>query len=174
MEAVAMKIARLLSGYFVDFLLFLGVATLLFGPGLVQASTEKSLNASTTILPDNPLASAVTQEKASRQESFGRLPLYFIANRGQVDRKVQFYTQGPGQRLAFTSREAVLSLSQGKGKVAKIHLTPVGMQPRHHYPGAGPPGGQVQLFFWVSDQLALAHGRAHLRRGALPGGLPGH
>ena len=124
-----MKIAKLLSGYFADFLLFLGVATLLFGPGLVQASPEKSLNASTTILADNPLASAVTQEKASRQESFGRLPLYFIANRGQVDRKVQFYAQGPGQQLAFTSREAVLSLRQGKGKVAKIHLTPVGLQP---------------------------------------------
>ncbi len=124
-----MKIARLLSGYFVDFLLFLGVATLLFGPGLVQASTEKSLNASTTILPDNPLGFRRYPGEGLRQESFGRLPLYFIANRGQVDRKVQFYTQGPGQRLAFTSREAVLSLSQGKGKVAKIHLTPVGMQP---------------------------------------------
>ena len=124
-----MKIAKLLSGYFVGSLLFLGGAILLFGPGSVQGSTEKSFNASTTILPENPLASAVTQEKASRQESYGRLPLYFIENRGQVDRKVQFYAQGPGQRLAFTSREAVLSLSQGKGKVAKIHLTPVGMQP---------------------------------------------
>ena len=129
MEAVAMKIAKLLSGYFVGSLLFLGVATLLFGPGSVQASTEKSFHASTTILPDNPGAAAVTQEKASRQESFGHLPLYFIANRGQVDRKVQFYAQGPGQRLAFTSREAVLSLSQGKGKLAKIHLIPVGIKP---------------------------------------------
>jgi hypothetical protein len=121
--------AKLLSRYFAALLLFLGVATLLFGPGLVQASTEKSFNASLTILPENPLASAVTQEKASRQESYGRLPLYFIENRGQVDRKVQFYAQGPGQRLAFTSREAVLSLSQSEGKIAKIHLTPVGMQP---------------------------------------------
>ncbi|MBU4449061.1 MAG: hypothetical protein KKD99_10775, partial [Proteobacteria bacterium] len=121
-----MKIAKLLSGYFVGSLLFLGVATLLFGPGSVQASTEKSFNPSTTIQPENPLGSAVSQEKAPRQESYGRLPLYFIENRGQVDRKVQFYARGRGQRLAFTSREAVLSLSQGKGKgkVAKIHLTP--------------------------------------------------
>jgi hypothetical protein len=56
------------------------------------------------------------------------LPLYFIENRGQADRKVHFIAQGPGQRLIFTSREAVLSLRQGKGKVANIHLTPVGMQ----------------------------------------------
>ena len=124
-----MKLAKLLSGYFVGSLLFLGVAPLLFGPGSVQGSTEKSFNASTTIQPENPLAAAVTPEKASRQESYGRLPLYFIENRGQVDRKVQFYAQGPGQRVAFTSREAVLSLSRGKGKVAKIHLTPVGLQP---------------------------------------------
>ncbi len=123
-----MNIVKLLSGYFVGSLLFLGGAILAFGPGSVQGSTEKSFNASTTILPGNPSASATTQEKASRQESYGRLPLYFIENRGQVDRKVQFYAQGPGQRLAFTSREAVLSLRQGNGKVAQIHLTPVGMQ----------------------------------------------
>jgi hypothetical protein len=121
-----MKIARLLSGYFVGSLLFLGVALWLFGPGSVQASTEQPFNTSTTIQLENPLGSARAQEKA---QAYGRLPLYFIENRGQVDRKVQFYAQAPGQRLAFTSREAVLSLSQGKGKVAKIHLTPVGMQP---------------------------------------------
>jgi hypothetical protein len=129
MEAVAMKLAKLLSGYFVGSLLFLGGAILFFGPGLVEGSTEKSFNASTTILPENPSASDIAQKKASWQESYGRLPLYFLENRGQVDRKVQFYAQDRGQRVAFTSREAVLSLSQGKGKVAKIHLTPVGMQP---------------------------------------------
>ena len=123
-----MNIVKLLSGYFVGSLLFLGGPILVFGPGSVQGSTEKSFNASTTILPGNPSASATTQEKASRQESYGRLPLYFIENHGQVDRKVQFYAQAPGQRLAFTSREAVLSLRQGNGKVAQIHLTPVGMQ----------------------------------------------
>jgi len=123
------KIANLLSGHFVASLLLLGVAVPLLGHGSVQGSTEKFFSASTTIQPAHPLPSAVIQEKVSRQESYGRLPLYFIENRGQVDRKVQFYAQGPGQRLAFTSREAVLSLSQGKGKVAKIHLTPVDMQP---------------------------------------------
>ena len=115
-----MKIAKLLSGYFVGSLLFLGGAILVFGPGSVQGSTENSFNASTTIQPENPLVATVTQEKASRRESYGRLPLYFIENRGQVDRKVQFYAQGPGQRLAFTSREAVLSLSRGKGKVRRF------------------------------------------------------
>ena len=168
-----MKIAKLLSGYFAGFLLFLGVAILLFGPGLVQASTEKSFNASTTILPDNPLASAVTQEKASRQESYGRLPLYFIENRGQVDRKVQFYAQGPGQRLAFTSREAVLSLRQGKGKVAKIHLTPVGMQPGITIQALDPQEARFN-YLLGKDQSRWHTDVPSLRRGALPGGLPGH
>jgi len=123
-----MKTAKLLSGYLVGFLLFLGGAILVFAPVSIKASTEKSFNASTTILPENPCSAAVSQEKPSRQASYGRLPLYFIENRGQADRKVHFIAQSPGQRLAFTSREAVLSLRQGKGKVAKIHLTPVGMQ----------------------------------------------
>jgi hypothetical protein len=124
-----MKIAKLLSGYFVGSLLFLGGSILVFGPGSVQGSTEKSFNPPTKFQTETPSASAITQEKASWQESYGRLPLYFIENRGQVDREVQFYTQGRGQRIAFTSREAVLTLSRGKGKVAKIHLTPADMQP---------------------------------------------
>jgi hypothetical protein len=60
---------------------------------------------------------------------YGRLPLYFIENRGQVDPKVQFYARAPGQGLAFTSREVRLSLSPSKGKVSQVRLTPLGMQP---------------------------------------------
>jgi hypothetical protein len=172
MEAVAMKMAKLLSGYFVGSLLFLGVAIWLFAPGSVQASTEKSFNASTTIQPENPLASAVTQDKASRPESYGRLPLYFIKNRGQVDRKVQFYAQGPGQWLAFTSREAVLNLRQSKGKVAKIHLTPVGMQPGINIQALDPQEARFNYLLgqdqsrWLTDVPSYG---AVLYREAYPG-----
>jgi len=75
MVAVAMKIARMLGAYFVGFLLCLGAAIGLSGPGPVQASTEKSFYPSTPVQPENPLAPDLTPEQALQQESFGRLSL---------------------------------------------------------------------------------------------------
>lgn len=44
------------------------------------------------------------------ESNYGRLPLYFIENRGQVDKRVKYYAAGKGQTLFFTRQGMVLSL----------------------------------------------------------------
>ena len=57
-------------------------------------------------------------------EAYGKLPLYFEANQGQVDGTVRFLSRGSGYQLFLTSTEAVLTLgranqtSEKKGREA--------------------------------------------------------
>jgi hypothetical protein len=50
--------------------------------------------------PNHPSRPEVVQageiQKAKVAAEFGRLPLYFIENRGQVDKRVKFYAQSGG------------------------------------------------------------------------------
>ncbi len=46
--------------------------------------------------------------KARIAESFGKLPLSFELNKGQIDKQVKFVSHGPGYELFLTSTEAVL------------------------------------------------------------------
>ncbi len=55
-------------------------------------------------------------QKAKVAKEFGHLPLYFIENRGQVDKRVKFYSQRGGQTSWFTKEGVVVSLSQPQGK----------------------------------------------------------
>src|SRR5216110_44310 len=55
-------------------------------------------------------AAAATNARVS--ESYGKLPLYFEANRGQTDKDVHFLARGPGYSLYLTSGEAVLVLAK--------------------------------------------------------------
>jgi len=48
--------------------------------------------------------------------SYGRLPLYFIKNSGQLDRQVIFYEKGAGHTTFFTEKGLVLSLTRGERK----------------------------------------------------------
>ncbi|TLD41083.1 MAG: Phage tail fiber protein [Candidatus Jettenia ecosi] len=50
----------------------------------------------------------VTQVKI--RESYGKLPLSFIKNQGQMNEKVRFYERGHGRTLFFTDRGVYLSL----------------------------------------------------------------
>src|SRR5216117_242435 len=55
-------------------------------------------------------ATAATDARVS--ETYGKLPLYFEANRGQTDKDVHFLSRGPGYSLYLTSGEAVLVLAK--------------------------------------------------------------
>lgn len=65
---------------------------------------------------------------------YGRLPLYFIANRGQVDQRVKYYLQGRGHTTFFTKDEVVLTLlrsaqapsgtNPGKAKSGAVYRKP--------------------------------------------------
>ncbi len=58
-------------------------------------------------------------QKADIKNTYGKLPLYFIKNNGQVDGKVSFYERGAGHATFFTSDGVVLSLTKKDGKSEK-------------------------------------------------------
>src|SRR5215510_6110610 len=67
---------------------------------------ETSVNRFAQLAPA-PVDAAVNSKVAER---FGRLPLSFEVNEGQVDRTVKFLSRGPGYNLFLTPTETVLSL----------------------------------------------------------------
>jgi len=65
-------------------------------------------------------------QKAEAIKTYGKLPLYFIENNGQVDEQVSFYERGAGHATFFTRDGVVLSLSKGDGKVeSPIHTADI-------------------------------------------------
>jgi len=48
------------------------------------------------------------------QEVYGKLPLYFIQNDGQMDEQVKFYEKGSGHAMFFTEDGVYLSLTNGQ------------------------------------------------------------
>jgi len=58
-------------------------------------------------------------QKAGLIKSYGKLPLYFIENKGQVDGQVSFYERGAGHATFFTKKGVVLTLTKSEGKVEK-------------------------------------------------------
>lgn len=69
---------------------------------------------------------------------YGRLPLYFIANRGQVDKRVKYYVRTNGQTTFFTKGEVVLALSRPSSDDAAKARGPVGAGLRPAPTKAGP------------------------------------
>jgi len=62
---------------------------------------------------------ATASQKAGVIKSYGKLPLYFIENRGQVDNPVKFYERGAGHATFFTSKGVVIGLTKKNVKVDK-------------------------------------------------------
>ena len=66
-------------------------------------------------------------------ESYGKIPLYFIENHGQLDKRVKFYNRAQGHTAFFTREEVVFRLH---GPGTRLHhsvpsivrLTPLGMK----------------------------------------------
>ena len=54
-------------------------------------------------------------------EAYRRLPLSFVPNAGQIDRRVRFFAQASGATFWFTRREAVFALP-AKGSRVLLHL----------------------------------------------------
>jgi hypothetical protein len=50
--------------------------------------------------------------KGSIVQSYGKLPLSFVENQGQMDQQVKYYSQGRGHSIYFTPDEVVLSLHE--------------------------------------------------------------
>ena len=58
-------------------------------------------------------------KKAQLIEGYGKLPLHFEANQGQVEGTVRFLSRGSGYSLFLTSTEAVLTLRTSNQKSEK-------------------------------------------------------
>ncbi len=93
------------------------ISTLLFTgitPNPLTVSGDSVLDVSTSV-SSSYQALLNTQESDSRikaavAEDYGKLPLSFEANNGQVDDSVKFLSRGYGYTLYLTASEAVLSL----------------------------------------------------------------
>ncbi len=65
---------------------------------------------------------AVSPEQHRKvRETYGRLPLSFTENQGQVDARIAYYMQAPGRSVYFTTAGHALRLTQGKGDDIKAH-----------------------------------------------------
>jgi hypothetical protein len=93
-----------------------------------------------------PVLAAGSAPDAPRlQETYGRLPLHFIENRGQMDARVKVYAQGQGYALFFTAEGIILAgripaETGGSPKAALVKITPRGSslnapQPEEPLPG---------------------------------------
>ncbi|MBA2302255.1 MAG: SBBP repeat-containing protein, partial [Acidobacteria bacterium] len=73
-----------------------------------------------------PTQASAKQDAATKmrvEAAYGQLPLSFEANRGQVDRKVDFISRGHGYTLFLTPGEAVLTLA-GAGPRSRTAADP--------------------------------------------------
>ncbi|MDQ1336221.1 MAG: hypothetical protein QG552_3171, partial [Thermodesulfobacteriota bacterium] len=66
-------------------------------------------------------------------ESYGKAPLYFIENHGQLDNRVKFYNRAQGHTTFFTGEEVVFRLHGPDtplhpGSLSTVRLTPLGMK----------------------------------------------
>src|SRR5690349_12490229 len=83
--------------------LVFGIACLLASfAGVILVGAHKNDNN----LPPDKLAA--TPAKPRIAEQFGKLPLSFEVNKGQIDQSVKFMSHGPGYDLFLTATEAVL------------------------------------------------------------------
>lgn len=67
----------------------------------------------------------VATDRARVADTFGKLALSFIENRGQAGARVVYYVQSPGRSLYFTEDGHALRLSRGKGEEVKAHTVMV-------------------------------------------------
>jgi len=72
------------------------------------------------LLTENHNKTEVTgARKAAVVKNYGKLPLYFIENKGQVDNAVKFYERGAGHATFFTNHGVVIGLTKRDVKAKK-------------------------------------------------------
>ena len=78
--------------------------------------------------------------EAQARSAYGKLPLSFVPNRGQVDPEVRYYAQAPGAGFFLTGDKAVVALTKDNRGTA-LELRFVGANPHASLePGRRGPG----------------------------------
>lgn len=99
---------------------------------LVATASHATANPARTLdqSPSKPTAPLSAPSRAALDESFGRLPLQFEVNRGQVDPRVRYLTRGSGSTLFLTDDEAVLVLSRHEKAPESETMSPLDRRDR--------------------------------------------
>ena len=82
------------------------LALVLFGISPFTSGASAPLVPPVAPPPSSPVAGSPVTDKETRArvaESFGKLPLYFVENRGQLDKRVGYYVQGSDKTIYFTN-----------------------------------------------------------------------
>jgi hypothetical protein len=117
--------------------------------------------------------------KVQIEKAYGKLPLHFIHNQGQMDERVKYYTQGSGPSLFFTSEGIYFTLppekpaASGSDPIRKmLHLQPLEMRPGVEILGLEAQDGKVNYFIGNEPQKwrpNIPTFKAILYREAYPG-----
>jgi len=78
-------------------------------------------------------------------DSYGKLPLSFVPNVGQSDRRVRYYAQGKGFSVSFMSDKVVLSFTKG-GRGTELALVPLAANANARLDADRPARGTVNYF----------------------------
>ena len=77
-----------------------------------------------------PVPAAISaRDKQGALQAYGKLPLAFVANAGQMDPRVRYAAQAAGVRFSFTQKEAVFGFKKGT-KAVTLRLTFLGANPK--------------------------------------------
>ena len=89
-----------------------------FTPSAVARQTRSATPAPLPVVTAASAGSAVNdaQTKARLSETFGKLPLCFVENRGQLDSHVAYYVQGSDKTLYFTPQGITFALASTEDK----------------------------------------------------------
>lgn len=135
-------------------LTLLGYVSLLFSSVIILTVDATSSVLASFPMPirqdyTNNLKSITIDAKAKgmMHAHYGKLPLYFIQNDGQMNEKVMFYGKGSGHTMFFTERGVYLSLTSGQEQEATnrklVKLIPLGANKHPEIKAEGLQKGKV-------------------------------
>ena len=106
------------------FLLILAVTCLVATQHGIKLRSVGAAKESGKVLLSNPAKTALN--KAKLAENYGKLPLRFESNQGQVNPAVQFISRGSGYTLFLTGNNAVMALRGSDEQTGLLTMTLVG------------------------------------------------
>ncbi len=137
------------------------VASLLVGLGMIPQSARAQtvmLPPADKTTPASEPSGAVATLKASALASYGKLPLSFEANSGQVNDAVKFLSRGQGYTLFLTGDEAVLRLTKSDPSTSKATPT----DPNSEAPSPNTPDSIVRMKLVGANTSAAVTGAEEL------------
>lgn len=106
------------------FLLILAVTCLVATPPELKIRSVGAAEGSSKVSSSNPAKTGLN--KAKLVENYGKLPLRFEPNHGQINPEVKFVSRGSGYTLFLTGNNAVMALRGADTQTSSLTMTLVG------------------------------------------------